>query len=312
MLAVDIRGVSKTYRSRFPFPMTKRALCGVTLEIEQGKLFGILGPNGAGKTTLLSILATILTADEGSVKILGLDARRDGHRIRQCINISSGNANFPWSLTVEENLKFHAMLYGLWGAPLRRKVDEVIALLRLEDYRGVPFERLSTGTKQRLSLAKALLNDPDLLLLDEPTVGLDPDISLHIRQGISSVHRDKRLTIILTTHYMKEAEQLCEELVFLKKGQIVARGTPRELKRMLASGDVINIQFAGALPELRALPVPGVLHYSIEDSSLAVTVDSKEKRLDDVLGYVRSQGATITDVTFTEPDLEDVFIELAR
>lgn len=312
MRVVDIKGVSKTYRSRFPFPLTRRALRRVSLEIEQGMLFGILGPNGAGKTTLLSILATLLTADEGSVTILGLDARRDGHRIRQRVNISSGNANFPWSLTVEETLTFHALLYGLSGIRLRRKVDEVIALLRLEDYRRVPFERLSTGTKQRLSLAKALLNDPELLFLDEPTVGLDPDISLRIRESISALHREKRITIILTTHYMKEAEQLCEELVFLKHGEIIARGTPAQLKRMFAAGDVIKIQCAGPLPELTTVPVPGVLHWSVENSSLAVTVDSKEKRLSDVLGYVRSQGAVITDIAFAEPDLEEVFIELAR
>ncbi|OGR97186.1 MAG: hypothetical protein A2902_03630 [Elusimicrobia bacterium RIFCSPLOWO2_01_FULL_64_13] len=147
------------------------------------------------------------------------------------MNLSSGNANFPWCMTVREILRFYGMLYGLFGKDLSRRVEELIGLLELGAFRDRRFDELSTGTKQRLALAKALLNRPELLFLDEPTIGLDPDVSIKIRAFIRKINREEGITVLLTTHYMVEAEQLAGRIAFLHSGKILALGTPAELKK---------------------------------------------------------------------------------
>lgn len=157
-LAVSVRDVWKSFRSAWFWGERNEVLRGIDLDIEQGRIFGILGPNGAGKTTFLSILSTLLLPDRGEIQVLGMDVVKRGSRIRERINISSGNANFLWSLTVRENLTFYAMLYGLGGRDRAEKLDEVIALFELRNCEGTPFDKLSTGMKQRLALAKSMLN----------------------------------------------------------------------------------------------------------------------------------------------------------
>jgi len=207
-LAIRAEEIFKTFRSGWWSKRKKEVLKGINLQIEEGEIFGILGPNGAGKTTLLSILSTLLLPDRGKIQILGIDGLQNGHRVREKVNISSGNANFLWSMTVKENLHFYGMLYGLKGNRRKEKVEALISLFNLEEHRDVSFDRLSTGMKQRLSLAKSLLNDPSVLFLDEPTVGLDPSVSIWIREQIRSIQKEKGMTVLLTTHNMKEAEYL--------------------------------------------------------------------------------------------------------
>src|SRR4030042_4571875 len=182
--AIKAEGIFKTFRSGWWKKREKEALKGIDLRIEEKEIFGILGPNGAGKTTLLSILSTFLLPDRGNVYILGMDALHDERQIRKKVNIVSGNANFLWSLTVKENLQYYGMLYGLTGKEREKKIETLIALFNLKEHRNIPFDELSTGIKQRLSLAKSLINDPEVLFLDEPTVGLDPDVSIRIREEI--------------------------------------------------------------------------------------------------------------------------------
>jgi len=225
--AVEVQGLRKTFVSGWFRKRRVEALKGVDLAVPAGAFWGILGPNGAGKTTFLSILSNLLTPEEGEVRILGLDFQTHAMDLRQKINLSSGHANFLWSLTVRENLEYYAMLYGLSKRERQRKLEELFQLFDLSPFARVRFEELSTGTKQKLSLAKALLNDPRLLLLDEPTVGLDPDVARRIRELIQRLHREKGTTILMTTHNMKEAEALCEEVAFIRGGMIKARGRPR-------------------------------------------------------------------------------------
>ncbi|MGB9628223.1 MAG: ABC transporter ATP-binding protein, partial [Thermodesulfobacteriota bacterium] len=224
----------------------------------------------------------------------------------------SGNANFLWSLTVKENLHFYAMLYGLTGKKREERVEGLIELFDLKEHRDVPFDRLSTGMKQRLSLAKSLLNDPEILFLDEPTVGLDPEVSMRIREKILSIHQKRRMTILLTTHNMKEAEFLCQRLAFLKRGEILTIGAPADLKRMVRIGDLIKIKFKGTISEDGLLHAEGVVNFTISEGFCEIMVDDVERRLGSLIALLSQGGASIEKVTLGQTDLEDVFIEFAK
>jgi ABC-2 type transport system ATP-binding protein len=311
MLAIEAHAVEKTFRGGWLRRRTTPALQGVSLSVPQGSVFGLLGPNGAGKTTLLSIFATLLTPDGGSVMVLGHDVRRDTRTIRQRLNMASGNASFLWSLRPEEIIAFYGRLYGLTGVRLRRQVEELIELCELQSHRRVPYSELSTGLKQRLALAKALVNDPALLFLDEPTLGLDPDISVRIRQRVAALRRERGMTIVLTTHYMREAEELCDEIAFIKGGRILAQGTADELKRKIRIGDVIAFRLDPGGGRLLA-GAPGVLRTTEREGSIECTVDDAAQRLPELLSTLVRNGAVVRDVQVREPDLEEVFVELAR
>ncbi len=311
MLAIEARDVAKTFRAGWIRRRATEALRGVSLAVPRGAIVGVLGPNGAGKTTLLSIFATLLTPDRGRVTVLGADVVRDARRIRPRLNMASGRPSFLWSLRVDEIVAFYGRLYGLHGRALRRRVDELMETFELASHRDVPYNELSTGLKQRLALAKALVNDPELLFLDEPTLGLDPDVSIRIRRHIAALRREHGVTIVLTTHYMREAEQLCDEIAFMKAGRILARGSADGLKRQIRLGDVVALRLEpAAVPWLPA--APGVLRCVESDGWLECTVDDAEKRLPELLRQLHGEGVVVRGVQVREPELEEVFVELAR
>ncbi len=227
---IDIQNIKKIYISGIFKKRKVMALKGVSLKIKKGEIFGVLGPNGAGKTTLLNILIGQVLADDGNIDIMGHNTSKSlPDFIKEKMNMCSGNPNFPWSLTVFEALKFYGMLYGYYGTFLKARVENLIEQLRLNKYRNVQYDELSTGNKQKLAIAKALINEPEILLLDEPTIGLDPDVARKTRQFIKDLHKKSKITILLTTHYMKEAEELCERIAFINEGEIKALGTKDKL-----------------------------------------------------------------------------------
>ncbi|HZF03443.1 MAG TPA: ABC transporter ATP-binding protein [Patescibacteria group bacterium] len=311
VLAIDAREVAKTFRSGWLRPRETAALRGATLEVPRGAIVGLLGPNGAGKTTFLSILATLLIPDRGTVRVLGLDVVRDSMALRRRLNMASGRPSFLWSLRVSEIIAFYGRLYGLSGPALRARVDALIEQYELTEYRRVPYSELSTGLKQRVALAKSLVNDPELLFLDEPTLGLDPDVSVRVRAHIAALRRERGMTILLTTHYMREAEELCDEVAFIKAGRILDAGTPDELKRRIGLGDVIALRLEPAAPAWLA-EAAGVLRCTTDDGWTKCTVDDAEKRLPDLLRQLFAEGVTVRNVRVREPELEEVFVELAR
>jgi len=305
MLAVKAEGIFKYYKSQ---GVKKEVLKNVSINIEEGEIFGILGPNGAGKTTLISILSTLSIPDSGKVEVFGIDALKDPNSVKRIVNISSGNPNFPWSLTVYENLKYFALLYGLEN--MERSINNVIGMLELEKFRNTRFDSLSTGTKQRLSLAKALLNDPRLLFLDEPTVGLDPDMAIKIRKLIKKIHNEKGITIVLTTHYMKEAEQLCERIAFIKNGEIIANAAPGELKRQMKLGEKIIIDYEGKFDISSLNDIPKILDIKYETGRVVIVAENIESILNNVLK--KFCDVQINNIEISQPDLEDVFLQLAH
>ena len=311
MLAVDARDVVKTFRNGWLRRRTTEALRGVSLAVPRGAIYGLLGPNGAGKTSLLSILATLLLPDGGSARILGHDVVEDPLAVRARVNMASGNASFVWSLRPAEVLSFYGRLYGLHGRVLGARVAELIEAFELRDHRRTEYNELSTGLKQRLAFAKALLNDPEVLFLDEPTLGLDPDVSIRVRARIAALRRERGTTVILTTHYMREAEELCDEIAFIKGGRILAQGTPDALKRQMRLGDVIALRLDPREPAGVA-DLPGVLEVRPRGERVECTVDAAEKRLPELLRWLGEQGVVVRDCQVREPELEEVFVELAR
>ena len=271
-----------------------------------------MGPNGAGKTTLISILTTLLLPDRGHALVLGLDTVREAARLRGRINLAASSSHFLWCLTVEENLRFYGRQYGLGGRVLARKVEELIELFQLTPHRRVPFDSLSTGLKQRLALAKTLVNNPALLFLDEPTSGLDPEMGAHIRGEIARLNRETGLTILLTTHNLREAEELCSEVAFLKGGRLAATGTIPDLQARLGLGDHLSLTFKGGVPSVDFQRLPGVLSLEIRDSEVMIVVDRAEVRLAPLLEAVVHQCPESPEVRVKEADLEELYRELTH
>lgn len=252
---ITVRSISKTFISQTSSHRLVKALDHVDLDVYQGEILGILGPNGAGKTTFLNILSTLLLPDQGRIEILGIPSEtRNFNRIRRLINMTSGYPNFPWSLTVQENLRFYARLYGLRGAAMQNRIDELIEMFAMQNFANLRFDELSSGTKQRLSLAKALLNRPKIVFLDEPTVGLDPDVALKTREVILNILKKSNVTVLLTTHNMSEAESMCDRIAFIKQGHVLKIATPKELKEDLKKKDLEEVFIDLAKSDTSILP----------------------------------------------------------
>jgi ABC-2 type transport system ATP-binding protein len=313
MKAISLRGIEKTYPANQKKGLVP-ALKGIDLDVDQGTILCILGPNGAGKTTLIAILSTLLYPDKGRGTICGFDLISQRSRIREVVNLASGSPNFTDNFTIEENLHYYGMLYGIPKGFRKKKISSLVEMFELEAFRQTPFNHLSTGLKQRLALAKSLINSPQILFLDEPTVSLDPQISKAIHRQLKALNREEGLTIILTTHQMDEAELLSDRIVFLKKGSIISEGTARDLKRRLQFGDIIRIHYSGPSPDQGLFfALDGILKIDLGENRITLTVDDRRKRLDPLIRMVTSQkDVVLQDIEFLEPDLGDVFLELAQ
>ena len=210
-----------------------QAVKGVSLEIPKGKIVGVLGINGAGKTTTIRMLASIIEPTAGEITMNGIDAVKNHLWVKERINVvSGGERNLYWRLTASENLKYFGSLYGVKGMELKEKIARLLKLVGLEEVADIPVERYSKGMKQRLQIARGLINDPEYIFLDEPTLGLDIVIAKEIRKVIHELAKKDDKGILLTTHYISEAEELCDYIYILDNGKIIAQGTKEELKEL--------------------------------------------------------------------------------
>ncbi len=287
------------------------ALDHLSLEIEKGELFGLLGPNGAGKTTLISILATILAPTSGGATVCGSDVRREEDAVRQCIGIVFQDPSLDDELTGEENLDFHGRLYGLDWRTRGSRSDEVLRLVDLEDRRHDVVKNYSGGMRRRLELARGLMHQPRVLFLDEPTLGLDPETRRRIWNYIRSLKDSYGMTIILTTHYMEEADQLCSRIAIIDRGRIVALDTPDGLKASLG-GDLLELAVASPRTDFveRLNDLQDVRSVIASDGKLILTVKNGESVIPSVFEIAHELGAGISSVSLRKPNLEDVFIKL--
>lgn len=319
--AIHARGLSRVYKAK-PQPVT--ALGGVDLDVEPGEFFGLLGPNGAGKTTLIKILTTLLLPTSGTAKVAGFDVVTETAKIRRVINMVSGGEQSGYGLlTTREQLWMFSQFYGLPTREGWRRVDELIEITGLTEQRDQKVRTLSTGQRQKLNFARGMLNDPWVLFLDEPTLGLDVGAARDLREHTLAWRAAAPgRTVLLTTHYMVEAEQLCDRIAIVDRGMILALGTPEELRRRVQAESIFRIELDrlpdDGLAALAALPgvlsaVPADLDGS--DGAGADRVALKVALADDsaltsVVTAVSDRGAQLVGLAKSEPSLEDVFVEL--
>ncbi|TVQ28662.1 MAG: ABC transporter ATP-binding protein [Spirochaetaceae bacterium] len=321
MIALDVDGLRKEFTSRSGPPWRRRretvtAVDGVSFSIPAGEIFSLLGPNGAGKTTCIKMLATLLIPTAGSARVLGHDIVKEEQAVRRLMTaVLPGERTLFWKLTVRENLRYFAALYGLDRAFTDRRIDELTSFFGVAEKLGALVEKLSTGQRQKVVLCRALLPDPALILLDEPTLGLDPHAARSLREMIRAI-RDQGKTVLLTTHYMYEADELSDRVAIIHNGRIVCMDSPAVLKRSLNANKIIRLE-TDVWPHECTMAFdrrfPGNDAVAEErDGQMHVTimVRSGEIAIGELAGMVNEYGAMITTVRVEEPSLEDVFIEM--
>jgi len=280
------------------------AVDNVSLEINEGEIFGLLGPNGAGKTTTLSILATLLPPTSGNAVINGYDVAKHPTQVRRSIGFVFQDPSSDDLLTGRENLYLHALMYGVKDSEIDQRIDEGLALVDLTDKQNIRMRKYSGGMRRRLELARGFLHSPKILFLDEPTLGLDPQTRENLWAYIKKLSTENKITIILTTHYMEEADMLCDRVAIIDHGKVVALDTPLNFKKSLG-GDLVTVKTKN--PELSELEkMDFVKHVQYKDGLLSLTVNDASLHLQKILVHV----GVAEDVELHSPTLNDVFLKL--
>jgi len=304
---IEVSDLRKTYKNGV------RALDGLSFEVEPGTIFGLLGPNGAGKSTTVKILTTLSRADSGEAQVAGLDVVRDADRVRRSIGVVGQKPGLDPDGTGRENLEMQAELYGIVGAAKRERVEELLGRLGLADAGGRIAKTYSGGMQRRLDVALGLVNRPKVLFLDEPTTGLDPEARAELWQEIEHLAHDEEMTILLTTHYLEEADRLASRLVIVDRGRVVAEGSPEELKREL-HGDTVHVELAEARNGDAAAAVrdlPGITELTVDGRMLRARVDSGAAAIPSMITALERGGLRVASATIARPSLDDVYLRHA-
>lgn len=317
--AIEVKDLKRSYITRSFFGRTRRvteALAGISFAVGKGELFGLIGPNGAGKTTTIKILTTLLSPTSGHAKVLGLDVKSQVYEIRKRIGIVFGGERGLYNrVTAVENMKYFSDLYGVDPSVSKTRIPELIRMVGLEGRENERVEKYSRGMKQRLHIAKALVNDPELVFLDEPTIGLDPAGARDIREMVREMERSGK-SILLTTHYMFEADELCKRIAVISKGKIVALDTPSELKKMVKDISVVELQTYGATQKFvdKLKAIPGVERVVAELDSERQFIKIQSPIAADLLSQISaaSQSVKVIDTRVKEATLEDAYLRLVE
>jgi ABC-2 type transport system ATP-binding protein len=287
------------------------ALESLDLDIRAGEFFGLLGPNGAGKTTAIGILTTRVLPTSGKATVAGADVVLDSVRVRQTIGVVPQRPNADLSLNVLENLQYHAAYHGISSSVAMKRARELLERLGLSDKASSKMSELSGGQQQRLMIIRALMHEPDIIFLDEPTVGLDPQARLDLWEILRDLHRRGR-TIVMTTHYMDEADRLCDRLAIIDRGKLLALDTPRSLKAKAPGGTLIEMVLDGdATPTAEiAETIEGLSKVEAKDGLLRAQSNRGGQTLPALIEAAESAGRTVTDIHLLQPSLETLFVSL--
>jgi ABC-2 type transport system ATP-binding protein len=302
--AIEAEEIVKTY------PGDVRALDGLSFAVPGGSVFGLLGPNGAGKTTAVKILTTLARADSGSARVAGHDVVRDAQSVRRAIGVVQQKHGVDLALTGRENLRLQGRIFGMRGRELEERAQHLLEQVGLADAADRVARGYSGGMQRRLDIAVALVHRPEVLFLDEPTTGLDPEVRAAMWQEIERLRGDEGLAILLTTHYLEEADRLASNLAIVDRGRVVAAGTPEALKGELR-GDSVHVELAdggqdGALGALEGLE--GVREVTVDGRTVRARVDHGARAVPLVLQALEARGLTAESVTVSRPSLDDVYL----
>ena len=297
--AIKIKGLTKSYND-------VPALQGINIDISKGEFFGLLGPNGAGKTTTINILTGLVFKDKGTCLVFNQDIVADYRYTRSKIGIAAQELSVDWFFTIEKLLYFQAGYYGISTKSAKNRVDELLNRLGLDKKRNSRLRQLSGGMKRRFQIAKALVHDPDILILDEPTAGVDVELRHDLWKYLKELHHDGK-TILLTTHYIEEAELLCENVAIIDEGKILKEGSPKQLTKELGKSGV-TVQTGQNINNIESL-LPE-LNYTVEDSRLHFSVKDPEKAIPDIIQKLTKLNVPIQSIKAETSSLEDVFLEL--
>ena len=303
MVAIDVENLTKKFDGF-------TAVDSVSFSINSGEIFGLLGPNGAGKTTTISMLATLLRPTSGSARVHGFEITSHEDAVRKSIGVVFQDQSLDEELTAYENMDFHGRLYRIPRNERQQKIVELLTLVELEEKKDDIVKTFSGGMRRRLEIARGLLHEPKVLFLDEPTLGLDPQTRNHIWEYIENLNKEKGITIILTTHYMDEADRLCDRVAIIDKGKIIASETPEKLKEEVG-GDVITIKSSERdklYAQLRTLA--WVEHVEPHDGFVTINLRNAEKHVAELVQLSATNGIAIESISIRKPTLEDVFLHV--
>jgi ABC-2 type transport system ATP-binding protein len=305
--AILANGLVKTY------PGDVRALDGLGLRVAEGQIFGLLGPNGAGKSTTVKILTTLSRPDGGEAWVAGFDVLREPDRVRRMIGVVAQRPGVDLDATGRENLLLQGRLFGMSGTDLSARVDELRARFGLEEAARRRVGTYSGGMQRRLDIATALVHRPGVLFLDEPTTGLDPEVRVEVWGEIVRLATEDGLTILMTTHYLEEADRLAGRLAILDRGHVVAEGTPDELKARMR-GDALHVELASGTPDGAARSIllarPEVREVVADGRTVRARVDDGARAIPALLQALDAQGIAVSTVTISRPSLDDVYLGL--
>ncbi|MCE5203909.1 MAG: ABC transporter ATP-binding protein [Coriobacteriales bacterium] len=287
------------------------AVDGVTFDISEGEIFGLLGPNGAGKTTMISMLSCLISPTEGDAIIDGHSISHDAAAVKAVLGVVPQEVALYPTLSARENLAFWGRMYGLRGNTLSAAIDDALDLAGLADRAHDRVERYSGGMKRRINIAAGVLHHPRVLLMDEPTVGIDPQSRNHILETVKSLNA-QGMTVLYTSHYMEEVEYLCDRIAIMDHGRVIAMGTLDDLRDVVGGMDVIEVRLAEASDAVieRVAGIEGVKRVDRVDDTVQVLTPSSGSLLGELVVTLESEGAHVTSLSVTEPDLESVFLHL--
>lgn len=305
MNIIEVNNINKKFDDRI-------VLDNISFIVEEGDIFGLIGPNGAGKSTLINIMTGLLDANNGNITIGGFDVKKNPIKAKEFLGLVPQELALMESISAYDNLEFFGSLYGLKGKLLKERINYALELTGLSDKRKDKVKKFSGGMKRRLNLAAAIMHEPKILILDEPTVGIDPQSRNHIFEFIKNVNKEKNTTIIYTSHYMEEVEYLCNNIFIIDEGKEIAYGTKKTVKSMISNNNKVSLKVENINKDLISSikDLNGIIDCSDSHDEINLLVEGDKFRLEPLLKILETNNSTIKSINVDEPNLEEVFLAL--